>query len=78
MSQHLAWTQSQGDSPGMSFRSIKEISTILLTTHHGWKADVLGDRIAIMAKGTLPVLWLYNFPEKFMVCPFDHCLDANA
>uniref|UniRef100_A0A8C2RYQ1 ABC transporter domain-containing protein n=1 Tax=Capra hircus TaxID=9925 RepID=A0A8C2RYQ1_CAPHI len=31
----------------------KENRTILLTTHHMDEADVLGDRIAIMAKGTL-------------------------
>uniref|UniRef100_A0A4W2G6L9 ATP-binding cassette sub-family A member 3-like n=1 Tax=Bos indicus x Bos taurus TaxID=30522 RepID=A0A4W2G6L9_BOBOX len=31
----------------------KENRTVLLTTHHMDEADVLGDRIAIMAKGTL-------------------------
>uniref|UniRef100_A0A8C6FVB6 ABC transporter domain-containing protein n=1 Tax=Moschus moschiferus TaxID=68415 RepID=A0A8C6FVB6_MOSMO len=31
----------------------KENRTILLTTHHMDEADILGDRIAIMAKGTL-------------------------
>lgn len=43
------------------------------------EADVLGDRIAIMAKGTLQCCGSTIFLKKvYGLSPFDHCLDANA
>ena len=57
----------------------KENRTVLLTTHHMDEADVLGDRIAIMAKGTLQCCGSTIFLKKvYGQSPFDHCLDANA
>ena len=42
------------------------------------EADVLGDRIAIMAKGTLQCCGSTIFLKKVDgLSPFDHCLDAN-
>ncbi|XP_040134032.1 phospholipid-transporting ATPase ABCA3-like [Ictidomys tridecemlineatus] len=53
MSQPLEWIWSQGEPPGISFSRKKNGRTILITTHYMDEADLLGDRVAIMAKGDL-------------------------
>jgi ABC-type multidrug transport system ATPase subunit len=51
----------------------KENRTILLTTHHMDEADVLGDCIAIMVKGTLQCCGSSIFLKKlYGLSPFDH------
>uniref|UniRef100_A0A8C4KUN4 ABC transporter domain-containing protein n=1 Tax=Equus asinus asinus TaxID=83772 RepID=A0A8C4KUN4_EQUAS len=60
-------------------QTCKQNRTILLTTHHMDEADVLGDRIAIMVKGSLRCCGSSIFLKKiYGLSPFDHFLDANA
>ncbi|XP_023369621.1 ATP-binding cassette sub-family A member 3-like [Otolemur garnettii] len=57
----------------------KESRTILLTTQQMDEADILGDRIAIMVKGTLRCCGSPVFlKRKYGLSHFDPSLDANT
>uniref|UniRef100_A0A4X1TL19 ABC transporter domain-containing protein n=2 Tax=Sus scrofa TaxID=9823 RepID=A0A4X1TL19_PIG len=54
-------------------QQFKHKRTILLTSHYMDEADILGDRIAIMVKGTLQCCGSSIFLKKiYGLSPFDH------
>ncbi|KAK1344441.1 hypothetical protein QTO34_013135 [Cnephaeus nilssonii] len=54
-------------------RQYKQDRTILVTTHHMEEADILGDRIAIMVKGTLQCCGSSVFLKQiYGLSAFDH------
>lgn len=51
----------------------KEDRTILMTTQYMEEANILGDRIAIMVKGTLQCCGSSDFlKQTYGLSPFDH------
>lgn len=57
----------------------KQDRTILLTTHYMDEADILGDRIAIMVKGSLQCCGSSFFLKHiYGLSPFDHSVNIDA